>query len=344
MTPPDRSTRAGRELATLDGLRGIAAFAVALMHFSALAPHAYLAVDLFFVLSGFVLEHAYGARLAGGWPPLRFMARRIRRLYPLYAVSLLLCVAAVGGALLLGRGSGWTWGRLLPAAAAGAVMAPFWSPTGFLYPLNFPAWTLLAELLANLAYALAYRRLTVRVLTVWTVAFALILAALAGRQGSLNAGDLWPTAYVGLARVAFAFPAGVLLRRLIAPGAAPSLPAWAGAAVLPAAAVALYGSGLGLPAWAWDLPIALIAWPALIAVGARAEVSGILRPAAIALGAVSYGAYVTAIPLFVGVHAVLRSRGLDGDILPWPQALAFCVGLFGLALAIRYATRGLRPI
>ena len=58
----------GHQFATLDYLRGVAAFAVCILHFRGelganLLPHACLAVDFFFVLSGFVLAHAYEQRL-----------------------------------------------------------------------------------------------------------------------------------------------------------------------------------------------------------------------------------------------------------------------------------------
>src|SRR5215510_8290030 len=79
----------------LDGLRGVAAFAVILDHVSsttlrAWLPGRYLAVDFFFVLSGFVLAHAYSARLACGMTAAGFMKIRLIRLYPLYLLGLAL--------------------------------------------------------------------------------------------------------------------------------------------------------------------------------------------------------------------------------------------------------------
>lgn len=340
MGAAEASTRARRELATLDGLRGVAAFAVVLMHVSVLAPHAYLAVDLFFVLSGFVLEHAYGARLAAGWSPRAFLWRRLRRLYPLYALGLAISVLAVGAALALGRGAGWSAGSLTAAAVSGAVMAPLWSPGDTpLYPLNFPAWTLLAELLANAAYAVLYRWLSAPVLLAAILAGVLVTATLAWGHGSLNAGAVWPSAGLGLARVAFAFPAGVLLRRLTR-GA--SLPSVAGLLALLAAGAILYAAPGGIDARAYDLAAALAAWPLLIAIGAAGDLRGWARAAAVELGAASYGVYVTAVPLFILVHAVLHARGLRTDTLPWPQALAFCAALFGAAFVVRRVV-GARP-
>ena len=65
----------------LDGLRGVAAFAVILDHVPGgwlgdLVPGRYLSVDFFFVLSGFVLAHAYGKRLEAGWSPWDFLQAR----------------------------------------------------------------------------------------------------------------------------------------------------------------------------------------------------------------------------------------------------------------------------
>ena len=336
----EETTRARRELATLDGLRGVAAFAVVLMHVSVLAPHAYLAVDLFFVLSGCVLEHAYGARLATGWSPLAFLWRRVRRLYPLYALGLAIGVLAVSAALVLGRGAGWNPWSLAAAAAGGVVMAPLWGPGETpLYPLNFPAWTLGAELLANAAYALLYRWLSTPLLLILTVTGALATGWLAWGHGSLNAGATWPGIGLGMARVAFAFPAGVLLRRLTR-GAA--LPPVAGLLALLAACLILYAAPGAAQARAYDLLAALIAWPVLISIGAASELKGWPRAIAVELGAASYGVYVTAVPLFILVHAVLRARGLRADILPWPAALVFCAALFGAALVTRRAVGG-RP-
>ena len=91
------SPDARRELPSLTPLRGIAAMAVLLYHSSFLAYHfgggappgicrrGYLAVDLFFFLSGFVLTHVYGSRLAANrdWPAIGwFLWARFCRIYP----------------------------------------------------------------------------------------------------------------------------------------------------------------------------------------------------------------------------------------------------------------------
>jgi peptidoglycan/LPS O-acetylase OafA/YrhL len=326
------STRERREYATLDGLRALAALAVVLMHAGALAPRAYLAVDLFFLLSGFVLEHAYGPRLAAGWRPFAFVHQRFRRLYPLYGLGLAIAVAAVGAALLLHRGPDWTWGQFATVAALEAVMLPAWLRTDHrMYALDFPAWTLLAELVVNLVWAAAYRQLTRTRLIVWVVVGGVVLAGLAVAHGSLNAGSEWETSPLGFARAFFAFPLGVLLRRTVR-GA---LPARNAAFVFFLAALILFlaPARFGL---AYDLLAAFVIWPAVIAVGALTEPSQRFKPVAMAAGAASFGVYITAVPIYVLVHAVAKSRGLPGEVLPAPWALAYAAGLFAGTAAIRW--------
>jgi hypothetical protein len=78
----------------LDALRGVAALLVVQIHMPFLFaatmpfPHAYLAVDFFFMLSGFVMAFAYGSRLRQGWPTLLFLRDRFIRLYPLFLLSI----------------------------------------------------------------------------------------------------------------------------------------------------------------------------------------------------------------------------------------------------------------
>ncbi len=99
-----------RRVSSLDGLRGVAAILVMAFHFnifflpqarlSAVVPflgRAYLAVDLFFLLSGFVMAHVYGCLLASNWRAhwRQFALARFARLYPLFAITTLAVVALV---------------------------------------------------------------------------------------------------------------------------------------------------------------------------------------------------------------------------------------------------------
>jgi peptidoglycan/LPS O-acetylase OafA/YrhL len=93
---------AGRKYDPLTSWRGICALAVALFHFPVLGPvksfplvsHAYLCVDFFFVLSGFVIATVYEDRLTTNAVRLIFAVRRFGRLWPLHATILFVFVLA----------------------------------------------------------------------------------------------------------------------------------------------------------------------------------------------------------------------------------------------------------
>src|SRR5664279_3535433 len=99
------SQAARRSFQTLDGLRGVGAFLVVMRHvpdfFGPIrVPESYLAVDLFYLVSGFVVAHAYADRLKAGGFFWTFVKTRIIRLYPLYVFGLLLGVTAAVSAIL----------------------------------------------------------------------------------------------------------------------------------------------------------------------------------------------------------------------------------------------------
>jgi peptidoglycan/LPS O-acetylase OafA/YrhL len=89
---PERAGGNGR-IALLDGLRGLCALLIVFFHFhmvgDGLHNHAYLAVDVYFLLSGFVVASAYEARLKSGAGVGWFFGVRMARLYPLYILLFL---------------------------------------------------------------------------------------------------------------------------------------------------------------------------------------------------------------------------------------------------------------
>jgi peptidoglycan/LPS O-acetylase OafA/YrhL len=205
--------------AAFDGLRGIAAISVVMLHLKATGlypfPGENHAVDLFFVLSGFVVAQAYDDRIVrDGVIP--FMRLRLERLYPLYAVSLLvvpafsLFIAAISRDHAIDPA---VW-ISLPFQALYLPSPPMIVPhdrPAFL--LNGPGWSLFWELAINLGYAMLLPKLSSRVLvTVATLAgLAAIDLALSGI--STEAGSDWPTFYIGGVRVLFGFSIGVLIYR-----------------------------------------------------------------------------------------------------------------------------------
>ena len=288
-----------RTFRTLDGLRGVAALAVAFRHIpdNAVAdstPESYLAVDLFFVLSGFVLAHAYAGRLARGMSLADFAVVRLIRLYPLYLIASLITLALV----LVPAWPGHF--HPPPRSARTIVLALLFVPTIAphenigLFPLIGPAWSLFFEFAVNLVFAVVVTRLDARRLALLLAAGAALLVVTVAHFGTLDVGWSQSNVWGGVGRVGFAFFAGVAAYRLWAAGALPwlRLPAW-GAAV---AVVAMFHFAPVHEA-AWDTALVLVAMPALVLASARAEPPRWLaRPFAV-IGLASYAVYVLTNPV-----------------------------------------------
>jgi peptidoglycan/LPS O-acetylase OafA/YrhL len=151
-----------RQIRALTGLRGVAACWVVVYHlvgYEAYAPtglagnfirHGYLAVDVFFLLSGFVMALSYW-QLFDRNPSIQtyavFLLRRLARLYPLYAViiavMLVLQIAGVSHAL-----SRTDFGAPL---MENLLLVQAW---GFGNSLNAPAWSISTEFAAYLLFPL----------------------------------------------------------------------------------------------------------------------------------------------------------------------------------------------
>jgi peptidoglycan/LPS O-acetylase OafA/YrhL len=206
----------------LDFLRGVAAIAVLLYHTEhagylgvQLLPSAYLAVDLFFLLSGFVIAHNYDRKIAGGMSFADFMAQRLIRLYPclLLALALGIVVFCLRMARYEGYVDGW---RILAATGLNALFLPaFTQPYGHsgYFPFNGAAWSLTFEVIANIVYWLTFRHLNgVRILLL-VVAAAVLLAIGASLVGTLDIGMRPADFWWGIPRVTLTFFIGVALRR-----------------------------------------------------------------------------------------------------------------------------------
>jgi peptidoglycan/LPS O-acetylase OafA/YrhL len=279
----------------LDGLRGVAACAVLLMHTGfARMRNAGLAVDLFFLLSGFVIAYSYQDRLARGMPVRDFLRRRLIRLYPMIAFAGL---ASFAVALAVPGDDVWqALGLLLRAM----LLVPVLQGTGDTFPLNPPLWSLSFEALANLAYCLIAARLSRRVL-----AGLVAVAAVAVTAGGLG-GNAADTLWAGFPRTIAGFFGGVLLHELWRTG---SLPRWRSGLLLPGAGLCLlFTAPVSAGSAAYPLAMAvmvLLLLPAInAAAGAReASVCGFL-------GAVSYPLYILHMPVFTLLRAgLVRTLG-----------------------------------
>lgn len=206
----------------LDGLRGIAAITVVCFHlFEAFASshidqrinHGYLAVDFFFILSGFVIGYAYDDR----WQKITtkdFIKRRIIRLHPM---------VIMGAIMFYTQGcSVWdvsviSFGTLLFATLLNILLIPATPATeirgvGEMYPLNGPTWSLFFEYIGNILYVLFIRKLNTKALAV-LVSFAgvgLASFAILGTLGDICVGfSLTGVEFSGgFLRLLFSFSAG----------------------------------------------------------------------------------------------------------------------------------------
>lgn len=304
----------GERFLVLDGVRGIAAFAVFLGHAHLVDGQSsfYLAVDLFFMLSGFVIAHAYERRLNDGLRLTTFATIRLIRLYPAYAVGTVLGIAYAVTWLLLGR-----LPESLSAAEVGSAV--FMLPLvggALLYPLNGPAWSLFFELVANFVFASSRLLRSTPALVSTAVIAGIAVGALSIYHGSANLGWSWESVSLlgGLSRVAFGFAVGVLAYRFRA--AAPVRAVRLG---LPITLVCIWAA-LVVPLPSGWTPIAgpaliLFALPLLLVSAVNAKTPTGWAGGLLAwMGAISYPLYAIHEPLlrFSAAFAVelarLRSR------------------------------------
>jgi peptidoglycan/LPS O-acetylase OafA/YrhL len=312
-------------LPLLDGLRGIAAVAVMLFHEVGMngAPgagrgflaHSYLAVDFFLLLSGFVLARTFEPKFAAGLSARGFMAQRLRRLWPLMGLGVIL-----GAAQFLLSGEP---GDLPLLLGLGLMFVPHLAGTAEIFPLDGPEWSLLVELAINLAHATVLRRLPRWALLALAGVATLAVLRMGLRYGTLDLGWQQVGLWVGYARALFAYAVGVVmarnLPRLIQAGPAPEH-GWIGPmALLP---VLLWGPGLLPPAL--QLPacwlVMVAGFPVLMILSLRAGTPAAVAPALDWLGRLSFPLYAVHVPLLglaalwdrahAGHHGAMRLAGV----------------------------------
>ncbi|MBI1330337.1 MAG: acyltransferase family protein [Alphaproteobacteria bacterium] len=297
-----------RKYHTLDGMRGVAALSVVPLHspdyFGAFQNSSgYLAVDFFFLLSGFIIAGAYEERLRSGLSLSGFFKIRLVRFYPLYFLGLMLgLLAAVLGIL---RGTPVVPSDAMPVVVLlGLFMLPVPGLFGFLgYPLNGPAWTLFLEMAVNVLYAALLPLLKRGVLIGIVLLSAVGLAVAAFQFGTMHVGWKMDTVWAGLPRVCFSFFLGVLIWRAPAARLRLPVPAWFILVIL-GALLWVIPSDAVRP-W-YDLVCVLAVFPLLLMAGAALEPSTKTQQAYRFLGVTSYAVYAIHAPLYVLTHGVLK--------------------------------------
>lgn len=356
MSPAPRPFPA--DLRLLTALRAFAAMLVVLFHFgaraapgsplhTAIVERGQLGVDIFFVLSGFILAHVYLGRLAAGRFAFgEFLAARIARLYPMH-LAMLAAAAAIGWlAMRHGQplaiygppmgldpvtGGGWAW-----HLAANLVLVQAWGMLNGYY-FNDVSWSISAEAAAYLLFpmigvlALAFgNRAWLRLLA----ALALYACAQVAAEVAFGAGLGELTWNFGALRILPEFALGVAFYGLGTTHRPPTgVLGWLAPATI---ATVMLAMTLGAP-----VEVMPPLFGAVILMLANCERDGLVPPArllapTVYLGEISYSTYM--LHLLLGTAALntaARLLGRDGQSLP-TVAIAGTVAIVLLASAVSY--------
>ncbi|HVI52542.1 MAG TPA: acyltransferase [Candidatus Sulfotelmatobacter sp.] len=302
---------------TLDGLRGIAAFCVMTYHFKGsidtglFFPKSYLAVDLFFLMSGLVIARSYENNLISGKLTLpSFIWKRFLRLWPLYIGGTALLAAYFIVRNHLSPAERIDEIKVLETFAVSFFFLPqfLWPQSYFgtastgLYPLNPAAWSLGLELLANLVYGIAYFRMSNKCLLaiVGTAAACLALAGL--EKDSLDFGSSLKSIDLGTLRILFSFTLGVLFHRWLRDGVfsvGSRLPSPGVLMLLGTALLVVPAPAEGVISAVFDMACVFILFPALVWAAAQTEPKAKWAAFSALSGRTSYAIYILHGPCFM---------------------------------------------
>lgn len=337
----------------LDGLRGVAALTVVAFHLleahatshrDQLINHGYLAVDFFFLLSGFVIGYAYDDRWGRRMTMGDFLKRRLVRLQPLVVLGMVIggaCFYFQAGSLWPAIAATPVW-KMLLVMVLGCFMIPMplaldirgWTET---YPLNGPGWSLFFEYIANLLYAVVVRRFATWALGLLVVvsAGALVQVAVTSPEGDVIGGwALEPTQLrIGFARVMYPFFAGLLLFRVVRPGQVRRAFGWCSLLVLSVLAMPRIGGAHLWQNGLYDSLSIIFLFPLIIWL----DISGELATRAsrrwcTVLGKLSYPLYITHYP-FIYIY----TAWVHDHKVPLRTGLPMAALTFLFVVALAYA-------
>lgn len=351
----------------LDGLRGVAAMIVVAFHlfetYSAgpseqILNHGYLAVDFFFILSGFVVGYAYDNRW-GRMTTWDFFKRRLIRLQPMVILGTLIGAFwfYMGGAPGFELVMQTPWWKLLLVTVLGCLMIPTppsmdvrgWQEVN---SLNGAVWSLMWEYVANILYALFLRRIGTKLLAAMVFASAFLTVDLAlnldvfslldarsyARYTVIGGFCLTPDQiYIGICRLLYPFLCGLLLYRLgwrIRLNRGGML--WCSLAV--AAVLVVPHVGGDSHQWLNGIYCAvaiLLVFPAIVAAGAGSPLKGRKTTAVCKfLGEISYPLYITHYPM---IYVQMNWAAQHADA-PLGTHIWMAVAIFAAAIAVAYAS------
>ncbi|MGN7782908.1 acyltransferase family protein [Niabella sp. 22666] len=338
----------------LDGLRGVAAVIVVTFHLAEplgtshldiLVNHGYLAVDFFFLLSGFVIGYAYDDR----WNKMTigsFLKRRVERLQPMVILGMTL--GAIG--FYFTDSTIWPdihnvplW-KMLVVMLIGYTILPIplsmdirgWQE---MHPLNSVGWSLFFEYIANILYAIGIRKFSNKALGILVLIAAAALAHLAITSPNGDLGGGWTLnsehMRIGITRTIYPFFAGLLLSRIAKPKRIKNAFLWCSLLV----AIILYMPRIGGADHLWingiyESVCIIFIFPLIVYMGA----SGVLhsqREHQICkfLGDISYPLYLVHYPIVYFYVAWINDNKGTSLAQAWPYALLILTGSIILAYA-----------
>lgn len=338
----------------LDGLRGVAAIIVVTFHLTEplgtghldiLVNHGYLAVDFFFLLSGFVIGYAYDDR----WHKMTvgtFFKRRFERLQPMVVLGMTL--GAIG--FYFTDSTLWPlihtvplW-KMLLVMMIGYTILPVplsldirgWEE---MHPLDSVGWSLFFEYIANILYAIGIRRFSKTALGILVLIAAIALAHLAITSPAGDVSGGWTLnaeqVRVGITRTIYPFFAGLLLSRVAKPTCIKNAFLWCSLLV----AVTLYMPRIGGAEHVWmngiyESIVIIVIFPLIVYLGA----SGLIQSQSEMkicrfLGDISYPLYLVHYPLVYFYVAWISNHKGVTIVQAWPYALLILTGSILLAYA-----------
>lgn len=340
----------------LDGLRGVAALLVIWYHFFegfATSPvdqkfnHGYLAVDFFFVLSGFVLGYAYDDRWKKGLTKGGFIIRRLIRLQPMVVIAVCLGVISyiIQGCEHWDHTKSPVW-AIVMSFILGLFMLPTFPGTevevrgyGEMFPLVGPAWSLFFEYLGSIMYAFFLHKLSNKYLR-WFVILSgigLAIVALTDMSGAYNLGIGWSMAdwgfFGGFMRLGFSFGIGLLMSRNFKPlkiKGAFWISGISIALMLCVPYVTFTGNTSILNA-IYDLFCTIVVFPLMVYIGASGTTTDRFSTGLCNfLGNISYPIYIIHYPVIYLFYAWVWNNGFTfGEV--WPVTVIIFVCLIPLA-------------
>ena len=282
-------------------------------------PHGYLAVDFFYLLSGFVVGYAYDDRW-GKMGIKDFIKIRLIRLHPLVILGVTIGAICFYFDPFTNLGQSVGLLKLIGAMLIGFTLLP--SPDvrgwGETHSLNGPCWSLLQEYIANLIYALFGRKLSKLVLWIIVIISGIALTIVAFRNGSVGTGWSYHTFWIATVRMMFPFFAGLLLFRT---GKFIRIPmAYAICSLL---LILLFCIPAHKYYALYEAVCIIIAFPIIVAAGAGGEISGRWAKICKFAGNISYPIYILHYPfIYVYTSWVVIKKPTPTDIIP------IAIGLF----------------